>query len=69
MARIAIIGGGSMGEALLAGILRAGRPSRDVVVSERVCERADYLAGTYSVRVLPVEQAVDGAEFVIPTMK
>ena len=69
MARIAIIGGGSMGEALLAGILRAGRAAEDVVVSERVSDRADYLASTYSVRVVPLEQALEGAEFVILAVK
>jgi pyrroline-5-carboxylate reductase len=69
MARIAIIGGGSMGEALLAGILRAGRAAKDVVVSERVSDRADYLARTYSVRVVPLEQALEGAEFVILAVK
>ncbi len=69
MARIAIIGGGNMGEALLAGILRAGRAAKDVVISERVSDRADYLASTYSVRVLPLEQALEGAEFVILAVK
>ncbi|WP_264992607.1 NAD(P)-binding domain-containing protein, partial [Mycobacterium montefiorense] len=51
MARIAIIGGGSIGEALLSGLLRAGRQVKDLVVSERVPERAKYLADTYSVLV------------------
>ena len=32
MARIAIIGGGSMGEALLAGLLRSGRQVKDLVI-------------------------------------
>ena len=40
MARIAIIGGGSMGEALLAGLLRAGRQVKDLVVAERMPDRA-----------------------------
>jgi len=69
MSRIAIIGGGSMGEALLAGILRAGRTAEDVVISERVSDRADYLARTYSVRVVPLAQALEGADFVILAVK
>ena len=69
MARIAIIGGGSMGEALLAGVLRAGREAKDVVVSERVFERADYLSRTYSVQVLPLHDALAGAEYVILAVK
>lgn len=69
MARIAIIGGGNMGEALLAGILRAGRPAKDMVVSERVPERADYLARTYSVRVASLAEAVENSAFVILAVK
>lgn len=69
MARIAIIGGGSMGEALLAGILRAGRPAREVLVSERVPERAEYLSRTYSVRAVPLDEALERAEFVILAVK
>ena len=69
MARIAIIGGGSMGEALLAGVLRAGRQAKDVVVSERVSQRADYLSRTYPVQVLPLHEALVGAEFVILAVK
>lgn len=69
MARIAIIGGGNMGEAILAGLLRSGHPAKDLVVTERVGERADYLAQTYSVRVAQVSEAVDNAAFVILAVK
>ena len=61
MARIAIIGGGSIGEALLSGLLRAGRQVKDLVVAERMPERAKYLADTYSVRVASLADAVDNA--------
>ena len=69
MARIAIIGGGSMGEALLAGVLRAGHPVKDLVVSERVADRAEYLSRTYSVRVASLADAVENAAFVILAVK
>jgi pyrroline-5-carboxylate reductase len=69
MSRIAIIGGGNMGEALLAGILRAGHPAKNVVISERVSDRSEHLARTYSVRALPIREAVEGAEFVILAVK
>lgn len=69
MARIAIIGGGSIGEALLSGLLRAGRQVKDLVVAERVPERAAYLADTYSVRVASVKDAVDNATFVVVAVK
>lgn len=69
MSRIAIVGGGSMGEALLAGILRAGRPVKDIVVAERAAARADHLARTYSVRIAPIDQALENAAFVILAVK
>lgn len=69
MARIGIIGGGSMGEALLAGLLQAGHPVKDIVVSERAPERAEYLKRTYSIRVSPVALALESAEFVILAVK
>ncbi|OBA61541.1 pyrroline-5-carboxylate reductase [Mycobacterium sp. 1100029.7] len=70
MARIAIIGGGSMGEALLSGLLRAGRQVKDLVVSERVPERAKYLADTYSVLVTSsLADAVENATFVVVAVK
>ena len=69
MARIAIIGGGSMGEALLSGLLRAGRQVKDIVVAERLPDRARYLAETYPVRVASVTDAVENATFVIIAVK
>ncbi len=69
MARIAIIGGGSIGEALLAGLLRAGRQVKDLVVAERTPERAKYLADTYSVLVTSVTDAVENATFVVVAVK
>jgi pyrroline-5-carboxylate reductase len=69
MARIAIIGGGSIGEALLSGLLRAGRQVKDLVVAERMPERAKYLADTYSVRVGSVTDAVENATFVVVAVK
>jgi len=69
MARIAIIGGGSIGEALLSGLLRAGRQVKDLVVAERMPERATYLADTYSVRLASVKDAVENATFVVVAVK
>jgi pyrroline-5-carboxylate reductase len=69
MARIAIIGGGSIGEALLSGLLRAGRQVKDLVVAERMPERAKYLADSYSVLVTSLTEAVDNATFVVVAVK
>lgn len=69
MARIAIIGGGSIGEALLSGLLRAGRQVKDLVVAERMPDRANYLAQAYSVLVTSAADAVENATFVVVAVK
>lgn len=69
MARIAIVGGGNMGEALLSGLLRAGRQVKDLVVAEKAPERARYLSETYAVLVTSVADAVETATFVIVAVK
>ena len=69
MARIALVGGGSMGEALLSGLLRAGRQVKDLVVAERMPDRARYLAETYGVLVTSLPDAVENATFVIIAVK
>jgi pyrroline-5-carboxylate reductase len=69
MARIAIVGGGNMGEALLSGLLRAGRQVKDLVVAEKDPARAKSLAEKYSVLVTTVADAVDTATYVIVAVK
>jgi pyrroline-5-carboxylate reductase len=69
MARIAIVGGGSMGEALLSGLLRAGRQVKDLVVAEKHPDRSKYLSEKYSVLVTSVAEAVPTATYVIVAVK
>ncbi|WP_207548980.1 pyrroline-5-carboxylate reductase [Mycobacteroides chelonae] len=69
MSRIAIIGGGNIGEALISGLLRAGRQATDIVVSEKVPARAKALAEAYSIRVSEVADAVEGADFIVVAVK
>lgn len=69
MSRIAIIGGGNIGEALISGLLRAGRQAKDIVVSEKVSARAKALAEAYSIRVSEVADAVEGADFIVVAVK
>ena len=70
MARIAIIGGGSIGEAMLSGLLRAGRQVKDLVVAERMPDRAKYLSSTYGVLVVTsVKDAAENATFVVVAVK
>ena len=41
--RIAILGAGKMGEALLSGLLRSGRPAADLLFTERHPDRSKML--------------------------
>ncbi|CDQ42728.1 pyrroline-5-carboxylate reductase [Mycolicibacterium neoaurum] len=69
MARIAIIGGGSIGEALLSGLLRAGRQVKDLVVAEKHPDRARQLSEMHQVLVTSVPDAVENASYVIVAVK
>ena len=58
-----------MGEALLNGLLRAGRSPSDLVVVVRRPGRADELCTSYGVAALPAEDAVKTADTLVITVK
>lgn len=66
---VAIIGAGVMGETLLSGLLRAGRPAADVLVGEKRLERAAELAERYGVTVLSNVEAAERADTVLLVVK
>lgn len=66
---VAILGAGVMGETLLSGLLRAGRPVDSLVVSERRPERVTELSDRYGVRVLDNAEAVALAGTVVLVVK
>jgi pyrroline-5-carboxylate reductase len=66
---IAILGAGKMGEALISGLLRAGRSPSDVVVVVRRSARADQLRETYGVAALSVAEAAKSAETLVIAVK
>ncbi len=49
---VAIVGAGVMGETLLSGLLRAGRPPASLLITEKRAERAAELAERYGVEVV-----------------
>ena len=69
MTRIAVIGGGKIGEALLAGLLDAGREVKDLVVSESFAPRAKYLAEEFGIPVTTVAEAAENADVIIVAVK
>lgn len=67
---IAILGAGRIGEALLAGLLASGTPASDVVICERVAERAAELVDRYGVaRADEPADAVADADVVVLAVK
>ncbi|CAM3216633.1 pyrroline-5-carboxylate reductase [Prescottella defluvii] len=69
MTRIAVIGGGKIGEALISGLLQGGHATRDLVVAEPYEPRAAELAATYSIRVTTIEDAAEGADVIVVAVK
>ncbi|PXW35383.1 UNVERIFIED_CONTAM: pyrroline-5-carboxylate reductase [Williamsia faeni] len=67
--RIAIVGGGNIGESLLAGLIRTGKPIKDLVVAEKFAARAKELSDDYGVRVTDIADAVESAAIVILAIK
>ena len=55
---IAVIGAGKIGELVLSGLLRAGRPADQLLVTARRAERGAELAERYGVRVVDNATAV-----------
>ena len=69
--RLALVGAGNMGEALLRGLLEAGLLSpRQISVAEPSHSRAQYIRDTYSVQVLgEAARASNGCKIVLLAVK
>ncbi len=69
MRRLAILGGGKIGEALLSGLIRGPRALDSIVISEHKAERAAHLSAAYHVHALPVEDAVRTSSVLLIAVK
>jgi pyrroline-5-carboxylate reductase len=67
--RIAIIGVGNMGEAVLSGLVRSGHAPADLVAGVRRPERGAELAERYGVGSAPAAEAAAGADIVVLGVK
>jgi len=67
--RIAVIGGGVMGETLASGFLRYFTPAPEVVIAEKRAERADELRARLDVAIADPVSAVHGADVVVLVVK
>jgi pyrroline-5-carboxylate reductase len=69
MTRIAVLGAGKIGEALLAGLLAAGRSASDLTFTERHAERAADLTARLGVEATDVVNAAAKAEVIVIAVK
>jgi pyrroline-5-carboxylate reductase len=67
--RVAVLGTGKIGEALVSGLLRAGKPAGEVLVTARRPERAMALHQSYGVEAVSNAEAAVKADTLILTVK
>jgi pyrroline-5-carboxylate reductase len=66
---VAILGAGVMGETVLSGLVRSGRPPSDLIVSERRPGRAAALQERYGVEALTNVEAASRADTLMLVVK
>jgi pyrroline-5-carboxylate reductase len=69
MTTIAVLGAGKIGEALLSGLLKAGRSADDLMFTERYPERSADLTKRYGIRSVTVPEAAEQAEVLVVAVK
>jgi pyrroline-5-carboxylate reductase len=70
MTRVAVIGGGRIGEALIAGLLESGRAGKDLVVVETHPDRAELIGDRFGIRVTDsIADAIVGADVLVIAVK
>lgn len=69
MTTIAILGAGKIGEALLSGLLDAGRPADSLLFTERYPARVTELTEKYGVRGVDTDEAVRTADVLVVAVK
>ncbi len=69
--KIAIIGAGKMGEAIISGLLKSGAyPPQDILIFEISQNRCQYVAQEYKVRITSdINEAVNLSEVIIIAVK
>ena len=67
--KVAVLGTGKIGEALLSGMIRAGWAPRDLLVTTRRADRAEELASRYGVETVTNEEAAKAADTLILAVK
>ncbi|BFO14171.1 hypothetical protein SHKM778_05590 [Streptomyces sp. KM77-8] len=67
--KVAVLGTGKIGEALLSGMIRSGWPPADLLVTTRRQERAEELRTRHGVTPVSNQEAAKTADTLILTVK
>jgi pyrroline-5-carboxylate reductase len=67
--KVAVLGTGKIGEALLSGMIRAGWAPDDLLVTARRADRAQELRGRYGVEAVTNAEAAKAADTLILAVK
>jgi pyrroline-5-carboxylate reductase len=66
---VAVLGAGKMGEALLSGLLRSGRPPSDLLFTERHDDRAKELSEKFGIDSVTATEAASRADTLLVAVK
>ncbi|MGH3447483.1 MAG: pyrroline-5-carboxylate reductase family protein, partial [Nocardioidaceae bacterium] len=66
---VAVLGAGVMGETVVSGLVRSGRPVADLLLSERRTGRAEELAERYGVEAVTNVEAATKANTLVLVVK
>jgi pyrroline-5-carboxylate reductase len=66
---VAILGAGKMGEALMSGLLRSGRPAAELLFTEKHDDRAAALTAEYGVEAVSAAEAAKRADTLVVAVK
>lgn len=69
MTTVAVLGGGKIGEALLGGLVSAGRDPGSLLVAEAVAARAGELTDRYGIAAVDVPEAARRADVLVVAVK
>jgi pyrroline-5-carboxylate reductase len=69
MTKIAVLGAGKIGEALLSGLLQGGRPAADLMFTEKHEARARSLTEQYGFEAVTIAGAAQKADVLIVAVK
>ncbi len=69
METVAVLGAGKIGEALLSGLLAAGRPREQLMFAERFPERAAQVSATLGIDEVDLATAAERADILVVAVK